>query len=107
VLAAEHLLDFARLHFLVERLDGLCKLGVNGLTRGRPLEEHAEIVCPLPEGRRQFAVLLEAAASLEHALRLGLVLPEVGRGGARLETIQFFSRVSGLKDSSTDRQRVC
>jgi hypothetical protein len=107
VLAAEHLLDLARLHFLVERLDGLRKLGVYGLARRGPLEEDPEVVGPLPQGRSQFAILFQAAATLQYTLRFGLVLPEVWRGGARLETIQFVGWVSGFKDSSTDRQHVC
>jgi hypothetical protein len=30
-------------------------------------------------------VLLEATAALQDLLRFGLILPEIGRGGARLE----------------------
>ena len=44
VLAAEHLLDLAGLHFLIERVDGLRELGVDRFARGRPLDEHAEVV---------------------------------------------------------------
>jgi hypothetical protein len=44
---------------------------------------------------------------LQHLLRFGLVFPEIGRGGARLEAGQFFFRAGGFKDSSADPQRVC
>jgi hypothetical protein len=30
-------------------------------------------------------ILLKAAAALQHLLGFGLILPEIGRGGARLE----------------------
>ena len=79
--------------------------GTGGVTAF--IDEHAEIVGPLSEGRGELAVLFEPAAALQHALRLGLIFPEVGRGGARLEAVQFVGRVSGFKDSSTDRQPVC
>jgi hypothetical protein len=107
MLAAEHLLDLAGLHFPIERLDGQRELGVNRLAGGRPLDEHAEVVASLLERHRQLPVLLETAAALQDLLGLGRVLPEVGRGGARLETGQFFGGMGGFKDSSADRQRAC
>ena len=107
MLAAQHLLDFAGLHFLVERFDGLRELGVHLFAGGRPFDEHAEVVALLLERRDELAVLFEAAAALQDALRFGLVFPEVGRGGARLETVQFVSGVSAFKDSSADRQHGC
>jgi len=107
VLAAEHLLDFARLHFLIERLNGLCELRIDSLACRGPFEKNAEVVGPLPQRRSKLAVLFQAPATLQHTLRFGLVLPEVRGSGARFETIQFFSGVSGLKDSSIDRQRAC
>ena len=107
VLAAEHLLDLAGLHFLVERVERLRELGVDRLAGLGPLDEHGEIVALLLERRDELAILLEPAAALQHLLRFGLVLPEIGRGGARLEAGQFFVGAGGLKDSSADRQRVC
>ena len=44
VLAAEHLLDLAGLHLLVERIERLGKLGVDGLPRLSPLHQHGEVV---------------------------------------------------------------
>jgi hypothetical protein len=53
----------------------------------------------------QIAVLLEPAAALQRLLRFGLILPEIGRGRARLEAVQLFFRMVCFKDSSADRQR--
>ena len=107
VLAAEHLLDLAGLHFLVERVERLRELGVDGFAGLGPLDEHGEIVALLSQRLDQIAILLEPAAALQHLLRFGLILPEIGRGGARLEAGQFFVRAGGLKDSSADRRRAC
>ena len=95
-----------RLHFLVERLDGLRELGIDLLAGGGPLDEDAEVVALLLERRHELAVLFEAAAALQDALGFGLVFPEIGRGGARLEAGQFFSGVGAFKDSSADPQRA-
>jgi hypothetical protein len=105
VLAAEHLLDLAGLHFLVERLEPLRELGIDRLPRCRPLDEDGEIVGALAQRHHQVAVLLEALAPLQDLLRFGLVFPEVGRGRLVLETGQFFVGAGGFKDSSADRQR--
>ena len=106
VLAAEHLLDLAGLDFLIEGIDGLRELGIDGLARFGPLDEHGEVVALSPQRADQIAVLLEAAAALQHFLRFGLILPEVGRGGARLEAGQLFVGPRGFKDSSADRRRA-
>jgi len=50
---------------------------------------------------------LAPAAALHGFLRLDLVLPEVGRGGAGFETGQLFVQAGGFKDSSADPQRAC
>jgi len=107
VLAAEHLLDFARLHFLVERVECLGELGIHRLAGFGPLDEDGEIVALLFQRPHQIAVLLEAAPALQRLLGLGLVLPEIGCGGFVLEAGQFFVWAGGLKDSSADLQRVC
>ncbi len=49
VLAAEHLLDLAGLHFLVERVERLRELGVDRLARLGPFDEHGEVVALLLE----------------------------------------------------------
>ena len=85
VLAAEHLLDLAGLHFLIERVERLAELGVDRLAGFGPFDEHGEIVALLLERRHQIVVLLEAPAALQDLLRFSLIFPEIGRGGARLE----------------------
>ena len=85
VLAAEHLLDLAGLHFLIERLERLAELGVDRLARFGPLDEHGEVVALLLERHDQVAILLEPPAALLDLLGFGLVFPEIGRGGARVE----------------------
>ena len=90
VLAAEHLLDLAGLHFLIERVERLGELGVDRLARLRPFDQHGEIVALLLERHDEIAILLEPPAALQHLLRFGLIFPEIGRGGARLEAGQLF-----------------
>jgi hypothetical protein len=107
VLAAEHLLDFAGLHFLVEAVERLRELAVDSFARLGPLDQHGEVVALLLERQHQIAILFEPAAALQDLLRFGLVFPEVGRGGARLEAVQFFVGAGDLKDSSADPQRAC
>jgi hypothetical protein len=85
VLAAEHLLDLAGLHLLLERIERLTELGIDRFAGFRPFGEHGEIVALLLERRHQVVVLLEAPAALQYLLRFGLIVPEIGRGGARLE----------------------
>ena len=107
VLAAEHFLDLAGLHFLIERLERLTELRVHGFAGFGPFDEHGEVVALLPEGFDEGAILIESPAALKHFLRLGLVFPEIGRRGARLEARQFVKGSGGLKDSSADRLPVC
>jgi len=85
VLAAEHLLDLAGLNFLVERIERLAQLGVHRLAGFGPFDQHGQIVAPFLERPNQLELLLETAAALQHFLGFGLVLPEIGRGGARLQ----------------------
>ena len=106
VLAAEHLFDLGGLHFLIQRVEPLRELGVDRFARFVPLEEDREIVALLRQRTREIAILLEASAALQNLLRFGLVFPEVGGGGARLETCQLFVGTRGFKDSSADRRRV-
>jgi hypothetical protein len=83
VLAAEHLLDLAGLHFLLERVERLAEFGVDRFAGLCPFDEHGEIVAFLLERPHQIVVLLEAPAALQHLLRFSLIFPEIGCGGAR------------------------
>jgi hypothetical protein len=107
VLAAEHLLDLARLDLLIEGVEGDGELGVDRLARLGPLDEDGEVVALLPQRQDQIAILLEAAAALLDFLRFSLVFPEIGRGGASVEAGQLFVGSGGFKDSSADPQRAC
>jgi hypothetical protein len=107
VLAAEHLLDLARLDLLIEGLEGARELGVDRLARIGPLDEDSEVVALLLERQDEIAILLEAAAPLLDFLRFSLIFPEIGRGGAGFEAGQLFLWSSGFKDSSADPQRAC
>jgi hypothetical protein len=107
VLAAEHLLDLARLHFGVERVERDCKLGVNRLARLCPFNEDGQVVASLPERDDEVPILLQAPPALQDLLSLSLVLPEVRRRGKRLESVQLVVRAGGLKDSSASSQRAC
>ena len=90
VLAAEHLLDLAGLHLLIERVERGCEFAVDRLPRLGPLDQDGEVVALLAQRHHQVAILLQAPAALQDLLRFGLVFPEIGRGGARLEAGQFF-----------------
>jgi hypothetical protein len=107
VLATEHFLDLAGLHFLIERLERLAELGINGLARVGPLNQHGKIVALFLERQAQIAILLDATAPLQDFLGFSLVFPEVGGGGARLQAGQLLVESSGFKDSSADRSRAC
>jgi hypothetical protein len=107
VLAAEHLLDLAYLYLLIERIERLAELGIDRLARARPLEQDRQVVALLSERDHEIAILLHAAAALQRLLRFGLILPELGCGGAGLEAGQLFVESGGFKDSSADRQRAC
>jgi hypothetical protein len=106
VLAAEHLLDLARLHFFCERIERLRELGVDRLARFGPFDEDGEVVVALLQRPYEIAVLLQTPSALQDLLSFGLIFPEIGRGGARLEAGQFVVRACGFKDNSAGRSRV-
>jgi len=106
VLAAKHLFDLPGLHFLVEGIERLAKLGIHSFAGLGPFDQHGQVVAFLLERSDEVEILFEPAAALQHFLRVGLVLPEIGRRGARLEAGQFLRGFGGFKDSSADRQRV-
>ena len=85
VLATEHFLDLAGLHFLIERIKGLAELSVDGFSSLRPFDEHRQIVALLFQRSNEIELLLQPATALQNLLGFGLVFPEIRRGGARLE----------------------
>jgi hypothetical protein len=106
VFPAEHLLRFAGLDFLVERVERLHVLAVHRLAGFSPFGEDRQVVLLLPERLNQVAVLLEAPAPLQDFLRFCLVSPEIGSRGACLDACEFVVGSCGFKDSYADRQRV-
>jgi hypothetical protein len=107
VRAPEHLLDFARLHFPIERLQGLTEFRIHRFARFGPFDEDGKIVGLLPQRRDQVAVLFQPLPALLDSLGFGRVFPEIGGGGTRLEAGQFLLRAGGFKDSSADRRPAC
>jgi hypothetical protein len=89
----EHLFDFARLHLLVEGFEGLRELAVDRLAGFGPFDENGQVVAPLLERGDEVEILFDTAAALQEFLRFRLIVPEVWRGGARLDAGQFFARV--------------
>jgi hypothetical protein len=93
VRSAEHLLDLAGLHLLVECFERLRELAVHRFTGLGPFHENGQVVAALPEGCNEVEILLDAPAALQNLLGFRLIFPEVWRGGARLDAGQFFARV--------------
>jgi len=92
---------------LIERVERLRELRLDGLAGLEPLDQNAEVVSFLLEGMNELAILLETSPPLQDFLRFGLVFPEIGGGGFRFELGQFLFGTSGLKDSSADLKRAC
>jgi hypothetical protein len=101
--AAEHLLDLAGLHFLIERFERLAEVLVDRFAGLGPLDEHRQIFALPLQRQHQLAILLEPAAALQDLLRFGLIFPEIGGGDTRLEAGQFFVGPGCLKDNSAGR----
>jgi hypothetical protein len=93
VRSAEHLLDLARLHLLVECFEALRELTVDRFAGLRPFDEDRQVVAPLPERRDEVEILLDTPAALQNLLGFRLIFPEVRRGGSRLDAGQFFAGV--------------
>jgi hypothetical protein len=77
VLAAEHLLGLAGVHFLREIVEALGEIVDDRLAGLRPFDEHAEILGTTTQRIIQRLVVLEAPASLQQLLSSRLILPEV------------------------------
>src|SRR6185503_5498750 len=104
VLAAEHLAGFGGLDVLLEVVEALQQVAVDGLASLGPFDEHAEIVGAGLQRVAERELLVEPAAALQQLLRLGLILPEVGLGDAGLDAVELGTRSGCVKDSSADRK---
>ena len=80
VFTAEHFLGFRGVDLLFERIEGLGQVGGDLFTALRPLEQYADVIGFLGKAVAQLDVFRQAALALQRLLRLGLVVPEVGRG---------------------------
>ena len=106
VLAAEHLARLGKLDVALEVVQALEEIRFDRLARPGPLDEDAEVVAAARQRLGERQLVFDAASALQQLLRLGLVLPEVRLGNARLYAIQFSAGASGVKDSSADRRCV-
>ena len=100
VLAAEHLLDLAGLDLALQVVEPAREVAADVFAGVEPLAQHAQVVGAPPQRLQERDVFIEAPASLQHLLRLGLVVPEVGRAGLRLETREFLLGACSVKDTS-------
>jgi hypothetical protein len=100
VLAAEHLLRFGRVDFLLEFVEAAREIGSDILARIGPLDQHAQIVGAPPERLPQRLVFLQAPPALHHLLRFGLVAPEVRFANPLLDAGELFVEAGVLKDAS-------
>jgi hypothetical protein len=106
VLAAEHLLGLAGLHFGGELVEPLRKIAEDVLARLQPLDEHDEVVGAALQRLAERDVRFERLAALQRLLRGGLVLPEIGIGGLLLYLRELVAGPGRVKDSSADRTRA-
>jgi hypothetical protein len=80
VLAAQHLLGFGGVHLRLEGVERAPEIGGDVLAALRPFEQDADVVDFAGEAVAQLEVFRQAALPLQRLLRLGLVVPETGRG---------------------------
>jgi hypothetical protein len=106
VLAAEHLLDFGGLDLGLERVERLLQIGADLFAGFCPLEQDAEIVDLADDGVAERDLVDQLTPSLQRALRLALILPEVRRRDAGFDACQFRSSIGCVKDSSAGRSPV-
>jgi hypothetical protein len=106
VLTAKHLLDFARFHVGLEQVERLLQIIFDRLSGLSPFHEHTDVVCVLAQTFGELPVFVYPAAPLKHLLRVGLVVPEVGRRSLRFYLRELGIEAGDVKDSSADRPRA-
>jgi hypothetical protein len=79
VLAAEHLLGFGGVNLFFERVERLGQFVGDAFAALRPLQQHPDVVELLRKAVAKLEILGEPPLALQGLLRLGLVVPEVGR----------------------------
>jgi hypothetical protein len=103
VLAAEHLFDLAGFDVSLEHVERALQVGIDRLAGLSPLDEHTDIVRVLAQVVRELPVFLQPSPALKDLLCVGLVVPEVGRGGLRFYLRKLRLETGEVKDSSADR----
>jgi hypothetical protein len=106
VLAAEHLLRFARFDTAGQIVQGAAEIVGDGLPCLGPLDQHGEIVHPPLQRVAEIQILLEPPATLQQLLGAGLVLPEIRLGDFLFYFGEFFGGTRGVKDGSAGRLRA-
>jgi hypothetical protein len=106
VLAAEHLLDLARVDFGGEARQPLLEFVADRFPAFSPFDEDGEIVRAALERQAEVPILFEAAAPLEELLRGGLVFPEVWFADLCLYGNELGFELGGVKDNSAGRRRA-
>jgi len=104
VLAAQHLARLGALDVGLQLLQPPEQVVLHGLAGLGPLDEHPEIVDTALQGVAERQLLLQTPAPLQQLLRLGLILPEVRFGDARLDARELGAMTRRVKDSSADRR---
>ena len=100
VLAPEQPLRFGRLHLRFQAREARLEVRGDVLAGAGPLHEHREIGFLLRKRFGQIDVVLQTPPPLQHALCLGLVLPEIGLADAGFELIDLVPGGAGVKDAS-------
>jgi hypothetical protein len=103
-LPREHRPNLGGLNVALERGEALLEIGRHVFALPGPVDEHDEIVCLSPQRRGERLVVLEPAPALLNSLRGGLILPEVWRGGLRVELAQLAIEPGLVKAPSADRR---
>jgi hypothetical protein len=106
VLAAEHLLDLARVDLGGEARQPLLELVADRFPALGPFDQDGKIVRAALERQAEVPILFEATAPLEELLRGGLVFPEVWLADLCLYGSELGFELGGVKDSSAGRRRA-
>src|SRR5580700_10578905 len=97
--------DLGGIEVARELAEATRQVGPDVLALTRPVDEDAEIVGLPPKRFRERAIGLEPPPALQDLLGVGLVLPEVGCGGLRLEFGQLAIESGFVKAPSAHRRR--
>jgi hypothetical protein len=103
--AGEHRPDFAGLYVGGVRAKAALEIAEHVLPLPGPVEQDHQIVGLAPERVGQAQVILDAAPALRGLLGQRLILPEIRRGGRRLDFAQFALQSRIVKVPSAEQRR--